>query len=101
MAMDSSNWINFGILVVTGLVGILTWWGTRQSAREARAYQEGACAAANRSASAAEKAAGDQRRMVEIESQRHTEAALEAKRARLHAERTRKSVFRFGKPDSD
>jgi hypothetical protein len=97
LEMDISNWINLGIFVVTALVGILAWLGTRQAAREARSSQEAANAAAARSASAAEDATRLQRRMVEIESQRHEEAALDARRARLKAEKTRREVHRFNR----
>jgi hypothetical protein len=83
--LDTSNWINLGILVVTGLAGILAWLGSRSAAREARQDQEAANAAADRSASAAEEANKIQARMVEIEEQRHQQAALDEKKAVLIA----------------
>jgi hypothetical protein len=90
--LDISNWINLGILVMTALVGILTWLGSRNAAREARQDQEAANAAADRSASAAEEANKIQTRLVEIEEQRHQQAALDEKKAALTAslDRTRK-----------
>lgn len=96
--MELSNWINLGILLVTALVGILVWLATRNSAREAHAYQREANAAAVRSASAAEEATKLQRRMVEIENLRQTDAALDANRASLHAEITTRQAIRAGGP---
>lgn len=90
--MDISNWINLGILIVTAFLGILSWLGARQSSREAQESQEQASTAAARSAAAAEDVAKLQRRIVEIETQRHEEAALDARRAKLHAELAKKTV---------
>ena len=99
--MDLSNWINLGILIVTAGLGTLSWWSARQSAREARADQEAAASAASRSALAAEEVALLQARIVAMESQRHEEAAFEARRARLHAEGTTTPVDRHGRPDRE
>jgi len=99
--MDWSNWINLGLLLATGLVGILTWYGASRSAREALDAQNQANVAAARSAAAAEDAAKYQHRMMEIENQRHEESAIDAKRAILHAKITTKPAFRFNRSESD
>jgi hypothetical protein len=92
--VDTSNWINLGILVMTGLVGLLSWLGSRNAAKEAREDQKVANAAADRSASAAEDANKIQARMIEIEDQRHQKAVTEAKKAVLVAR-----LDRTSKPD--
>lgn len=86
LGIELSNWINFGILTVTALVGVLTWLGARRSAREALESQNEAVRAAGRSASAAETANTIQTRLVEIEEQRQQDSAMEATRAVLVAE---------------
>jgi hypothetical protein len=80
--LDTSNWINLGIFVITGLVGLLSWYGARKAAREARTEQRRANDAADRSATAAQ-------RSVEIELKRDADSAIEARRARLRVERKR------------
>lgn len=96
-----SNWINFGLLCMTALVGLLSWLGSRKSAKEARADQEEANAAARRSAIAAEEATKLQARIVQLEEARQSQSEIDARRARLHAERTSKDVFRFNRPEKD
>lgn len=100
-ALTWSNWINIGILATTGLVGILAWLGARNSAKEACSSQDQATAAAKRSASAAQDAAGIHARMLGLEQLRQVEATLDAKRAKLHAEKTTKDVLQFDKPSKD
>jgi len=91
--LDTSNVINLGILVVTGLVGILTWLGSRRSAREARRDQEAANAAATRSADAAEEANKIQMRIVRLEEQTRQQADMDAKKASLVGTLERSSQF--------
>ena len=85
--MEISNWINFGILFVTALVGVLCWLGARNAAREAREDQRIANDAAKRSASAAEEANTIQTRFVEIEESRESASAAAAEKAALAAKR--------------
>jgi len=99
--MDVSNWINIGILAATLLAGFLSWLGARQSARKARKAQDQANFAAQRSAAAAEDAARAQARMLDLEQLRQADAALDVKRAKLHAEKTSREVHRFDKPAKD
>jgi hypothetical protein len=89
--VDTSNLINLGIFLITALVGILAWAGARAAAREAQAEQQRATTAAARSAAAAEEATKLQARVLQIESQRHEEAAIESRRAKLRAEKQTRS----------
>ena len=90
---NTSNLINLGILLVTALVGILTWLGSRNAAREAQRDQKAANAAADRSASAAEEANRIQTRIVAIEEERQRQTALNEKKALLLARRDPSSKF--------
>lgn len=101
---DDITWsigVNLGILVTTALVGILSWLGARQSATKAQSSHEKATAAATRSASAAQDSADIHARMLELEQLRQAESTLDAKRAKLHAEKSTKDVWRFDRPDKD
>jgi len=83
--LDATNWINLGLLAITGIVGVLSWRGARQAAKEARTDQQAANFAAVRSASAAEQANTIQKRLVEIEEKRERQKAVSSKKAALTA----------------
>jgi hypothetical protein len=99
--MDTSNLINLGILATTALVGLLTWYGARRSAIEARDAQGESNSSAARSAFAAEEATRIQAKMLAIESQRHQEAEIDFKRARLHAERKEGTAHHADSPGTE
>jgi hypothetical protein len=83
--LDATNWINLGLLAITGIVGVLSWRGARQAAKEAHTDQQAANLAAVRSASAAEQANTIQKRLVEIEEKRERQKAVSSKKAILTA----------------
>ena len=88
--IETSNWINLGILLVTGVVGILSWIGARKSAKEAGRQQVQANEAATRSADAAEKA-------VKIEEERQKQADMQSRKAHLACSVDKRQVFRHGR----
>lgn len=99
--LDWSNWINIGIMCATALAGFLSWLGARTSAREANAALRQSVNAAQKSALAAEESARLQAKIVEIEELRSGDAAIESRKAVLHAERKMVDVHRFDKPEKD
>ncbi len=99
--LELSNWINLGILIVAGLVGILAWLGACNAAKEARKSQDEANKAAKRSASAAERANSIQTDILKIEESRQAEAAAESRRAALTAGILEKDAFHFDEPTKE
>lgn len=77
--MDTSNYINLGLLIVTLIVGLFSIWISSKAARDARDNQQ-------RANDAAERAAECQMRTTQIEQARYDKSILDAKRALLHAE---------------
>jgi hypothetical protein len=99
--MEVSNWINLGLFLVTGVVGLLAWYGARSAAREAKSAQDQAVSAAERSALAAEKTTQIQSRFLMIEEERRRQVEVESKRAYLTAEIVEKHTVRFKEPSKD
>jgi hypothetical protein len=95
--MDTSNQINLGILILTGVGCALTiYW-----ARKANNAQLRANTAADRSAAAAEQSVRLQHEALAIEKQRQSDEAMEAQRASLRAEIVRKNITVSGAPRTE